>query len=99
MGSPADLIWVIITANWFSVEIRNAAGKRTYYYILVTLNLLAFAFHAAAYLTDLVWRAAVIARGPTYRFFEHPRTVTVYVDFQDWPDLLRSIAAAAIRPP
>ena len=114
-----------ILVNWFSIEILNAKGKRTYYNsfvtdlaitsgtvaelaacgrarwkienetfnvlktkgynlehnfghgkktlasILVTLNLLAFAFHTAAYLGVLAWRAAVIARGPTYRFFEH----------------------------
>jgi hypothetical protein len=142
-----------IAVNWFSIEIRNAAGKRTYYNsfvtdlaitpatvaelaacgrarwkienetfnvlktngynlehnfghgketlasVLVTLNLLAFAFHTAAYLADLAWRAAVVARGPTYRFFEHLRTVTVYVVFQDWPHLLQSIAAATVRPP
>jgi hypothetical protein len=142
-----------IMANWFSIEILNAKGKRTYYNsfvndlavtkdtvaglaacgrarwkienetfnvlktngynlehnfghgektlasVLVTLNLLAFAFHTADYLGVLAWRTAVIARGPTYRFFEHLRTITVYVVFQDWAHLLRSIAAAAVRPP
>ncbi len=53
----------------------------------------------AAYLVVLAWRAAVIALGPTYRFFEHPRTITTYVVFQHWDHLLQSIAAAAIRPP
>jgi hypothetical protein len=53
--------------------------------------------HTAARLAVLVWR--VTARGATYRFFEHLRTVTVYVVFQNWDHLLRSIAAAAIRPP
>src|SRR3954447_15945456 len=33
--------------------------------------MLAFAFHTAARLGVLAWRKAVIARGPTYRFFEH----------------------------
>ena len=142
-----------ILVNWFSIEIRNAKGKRTYYNsfvtdlpvtadtvaelaacgrarwkienetfnvlktngynlehnfghgkqtlasILVTLNLLAFAFHTAAWLAVLAWRAAIAARGATYRFFEHLRTVTAYVVFQDWHHLLQSIAAAAIRPP
>ena len=41
----------------------------------------------------------MIARGPTYRFFEHLRTITVYVVFEDWSHLLQSIAAAAMRPP
>jgi hypothetical protein len=40
----------------------------------------------------------VIARGPTYCYFEHGRTITAYVVFQDWPHLLRSIAPA-VRPP
>ncbi|HME37659.1 MAG TPA: hypothetical protein VKG63_01755 [Steroidobacteraceae bacterium] len=67
--------------------------------VLVTLNLLAFAFHTAAYFGAIAWRVAVIAHGPTYRFFEHLRTITVYVVFQDWPDSMQSIAAAAARPP
>ena len=44
-------------------------------------------------------RGLGVALGPTYCFFEHLRTVTIYVVFQDWPDLLQSIAATAIRPP
>jgi hypothetical protein len=74
-------------------------GKATLASVFFTLNLLAFAFHTAAYLAVLAWQAAVIARGPRYRFFEHLRTITTYVVFQDWDHLLRSIAAAAIRPP
>jgi len=50
-------------------------------------------------LTVLAWRQAVVARGATYRFFEHLRTITAYVVFQNWDHLLRSITAAAIRPP
>jgi hypothetical protein len=65
----------------------------------VVLNLLAFAFHTAARLAVLAWREAVIARGAAYRFFEHLRTITVYVVFESWTELLQSIAAAAIRPP
>jgi len=142
-----------MTVNWFSIEVQNAKGKRTYFNsfvtdltvtaatvaelaacgrarwkienetfnvlkttgyhlehnfghgketlasVLVTLNLLAFAFHTAAYLGVLAWRAAVTARGATYRFFEHLRTITTYVVFQDWSHLLDCIAASAIRPP
>ena len=152
-GVPLRATDDALTVNWFSVEIQNGTGKRTYYNsfvtdlevtaaavaelaacgrarwkienetfnvlktggynlehnfghgkqtlasVLVVLNLLAFAFHTAARLAVLAWREAVIARGAAYRFFEHLRTVTVYVVFQDWDHLLRSIAAAAIRPP
>ena len=138
-----------IMVNWFSIEILNAKGKRTYYNSFVTdlavtadtvaelaacgrarwkienetfnvlktngYNLEHNFGHGKKTLASswspsicspshstpplslavLAWRAAVIARGPTYRFFEHLRTVTAYVVFQDWPHLLQSIAAAA----
>jgi hypothetical protein len=89
----------VLKTNGYNLEHNFGHGKKTLASVLVTLNLLAFAFHTAAYLGVLAWRTAVIARGPTYRFFEHLRTITVYLVFQDWPHLLQSIAAAAIRPP
>lgn len=66
---------------------------------MVVLNLLAFAYHTLAALAVSAWRAAVVAKAATYRFFEHLRTITTYVVFQDWPHLLRSITEANIRPP
>ena len=89
----------VLKNNGYNLEHSFGHGKETLASILVTLNLLAFAFHTAAHLAVLAWRAAVNGRGPTYRFFEHLRTITTYVVFQDWSHLLRSIAAAAIRPP
>ena len=142
-----------LKVTWVSIEILNAAGKRTYYNsfvtdlavtagtvaeitacgrarwkienetfnvlkcgdyhlehnfghgtqtlasVLVVLNLLAFAFHAAAMLAVLAWKQAMDARGAAYRFFEHLRTIVVYVVFESWEHLLTSIAAAALRPP
>jgi hypothetical protein len=89
----------VLKTGGYNLEHSFGHGKETLASVLVTLNLLAFAFHTAAYLSAVAWQAAVIARGPTYRFFEHLRTITTYVVFQDWDHLLRSIAAAAIRPP
>ena len=89
----------VLKTNGYNLEHNFGHGKKTLASVLVTLNLLAFAFHTAAYLGVIAWRAAVVARGPTYRFFEHLRTITAYVVFRDWPHLLQSIAAAAIRPP
>jgi hypothetical protein len=89
----------VLKTGGYNLEHSFGHGKQTLANVLVTLNLLAFAFHTAAYLAVLAWRAAVIARGPKYRFFEHLRTITTYVVFQHWDHLLRSIAAAAIRPP
>jgi hypothetical protein len=89
----------VLKTNGYNLEHNFGHGKKTLASVMVTLNLLAFAFHTAAYLGVLAWRIAVIARGPTYRFFEHLRTITVYVVFEDWSHLLQSIAAAAVRPP
>jgi hypothetical protein len=142
-----------IEVNWFSIEIRSAAGKRTYTNsfitdipvsaanvaelaacgrarwkienetfnvlktdgynlehnfghgkltlasVLVTLNLLAFAFHTIATLTVLAWRKALETRGAGYEFFQHLRTVTVYIVFPDWASLLHTIAHPNARPP
>jgi hypothetical protein len=89
----------VLKTGGYNLEHSFGHGKQTLANVLVALNLLAFAFHTAAYLTVLAWRAAVVARGPKYRFFEHLRTITTYVVFQHWDHLLQSIAAAAIRPP
>ena len=89
----------MLKTNGYNLEHNFGHGKQSLASILVTLNLLAYAFHTAARLAVLAWREAVIARGATYRFFEHLRTVTAYVVFETWDHLLRSIAAAAVRPP
>ena len=89
----------VLKTNGYNLEHNFGHGKQTLASVLVVLNLLAFALHTAAMLAVLAWRQAVIARGATYRFFEHLRTITAYVIFQDWDHLLRSITAAAIRHP
>ena len=93
-----DETFNVLKTNGYNLEHSFGHGKETLASVLVTLNLLAFAFHTAARLAVLAWREAVIARGATYRFFEHLRTVTAYVVFEKWDHLLRSIAAA-VRPP
>jgi hypothetical protein len=89
----------VLKTNGYNLEHNFGHGKETLASILVTLNLLAFGFHTTARLAVLAWRKAVIARGASYRFFEHLRTVTAYVVFETWDHLLRSIEAAAVRPP
>jgi hypothetical protein len=88
----------VLKTNGYNLEHNFGHGQQTLASVLVTLNLLAFAFHTVAAIAVLAWRAAIIARGASYRFFEHLRTITAYVAFQDWDHLLRSIAAAAVRP-
>ena len=89
----------MLKSNGYNLEHNFGHGKETLASVLVSLNLLAFAFHTAAYLGVLAWRAAVAAGGAKSRFFEHLRTVTIYVIFETWSHLLESIAAADLRPP
>jgi hypothetical protein len=89
----------VLKTNGYNLEHNFGHGKETLASVLVVLNLLAFAFHTAARLAVLAWREAVVARRAKYRFFEHLRTVTAYIVFETWDHLLRSIAAAAVRPP
>lgn len=89
----------VLKTNGYNLEHDFGHGKETLCSVLVVLNLLAFACHTVARLAVLAWREAVTARGAAYRFFEHLRTVTAYVVFESWGHLLRSIPAAAIRPP
>ena len=74
----------VLKTNGYNLEHNFGHGKQTLASVLVALNLLAFAFHTVARLAVLAWREAVIARGATYRFFEHLRTVTAYVVFETW---------------
>ena len=89
----------VLKCGGYNLEHNFGHGKDTLASVLVVLNLLAFAYHTVASLAVLAWREAVAAKGATYRFFEHLRTIVAYVVFHDWPHLLRSIAEAAIRPP
>jgi len=89
----------VLKTKGYNLKHNFGHGRETLASLLVVLNLLAFAFHTAATLAVLAWREAVVARGARYRFFEHLRTVTAYVVFETWDHLLRSIAAAAVRPP
>ena len=89
----------VLKCGGYNLEHNFGHGKDTLASVLVVLNLLAFAYHTVASLAVAAWRVAVAAKGATYRFFEHLRTITTYVVFQDWAHLLRSIGEGAIRPP
>jgi len=61
------------------------------------LNLLAFACHTVCDLAEVAWRQAMTTLGRRTRFFETIRSLTVYLVFPSWPDLLATLAFA--RPP
>ncbi len=89
----------VLKTNGYNLEHNFGHGKKTLASILVTLNLLAFAFHTVSQLCVLAWRAAMAAKGARYRFFEHLRTITAYIVFDNWNHLLQSIADPKARSP
>ncbi len=89
----------VLKTGGYNLEHNFGHGKETLANLLATLNLLAFAFHAVSQIAVLAWKNAVAARGASYRFFEHLRTITAYVIFPDWHTLLVAIANPKARPP
>lgn len=89
----------VLKTKGYNLEHNFGHGKQTLANLLVSLNLLAFAFHTIANLCVLAWRTALAARGAKYRFFEHLRTITAYIVFPNWQSLLAVIADPKEPPP
>jgi hypothetical protein len=89
----------VLKCGGYNLAHNFGHGKDTLASVLVVLNLLAFAYHTVASLAVLAWQTALAAKGATYRFFEHLRTITTYVVFQNWAHLLHALAQADSRPP
>jgi hypothetical protein len=102
-----------MTVNWLMIEISDDSGKVTYKgynlehnfghgkqhlaTVLAILNLLAFACHTVCELADRAWRAATRELVTRQGFFQSLRTITTYLVFPSWDDLLGTLAFA--RPP
>ena len=65
--------------------------------MFVSLNLLAFAFHTVCDLVEDLWHMAMEKTGSRSRFFENLRSITTFLIFPTWDDLLATLAFA--RPP
>lgn len=89
----------VLKTDGYNLGHNFGHGKDTLANLLVTLNLLAFAFHTVSQLAVLAWRSAMAAKGARYHFFEHLRIATAYIVFDDWPHLLSVIADPKARPP
>src|SRR5690349_6705589 len=89
----------VLKTNGYNLEHNFGHGKQTLSNLLVTFNLLAFAFHTVATLSVLAWRNAIAARGTKRDFFQHLRTVTASIIFADWQVLLLAITDPKARSP
>jgi len=83
----------------YNLEHNFGHGHDNLSAVLATLNLLAFAFHTVAELAEDLWRTAMEAQGRRTRFFEHLRSITVFLLFPSWTDLLETLAFAQPPPP
>jgi len=81
----------------YNLEHNFGHGKQNLAAVLATLNLLAFAFHSVAELTQDIWRQAVTQVGARARFFEQLRSITAFLLFPSWHSLLTSPGFA--KPP
>jgi hypothetical protein len=87
----------VLKNKGYNLEHSFGHGKQHLATILVSLNLLAFAFHTVCDLGDALWRNARAKLGPRYNFFSKLAVITVYLIFPSWDDLLLTLAFA--KPP
>ncbi len=66
--------------------------------LLVTMNLLSFAFHTVCDLVARQWRKARDVIATRRRFFEELRTITRYLVFADWGALIRTMITGEPPP-
>jgi hypothetical protein len=88
----------VLKNHGYNIEHNFGHGKENLATILVTLNLIAFAFHTLSDLADPLWQAAREKQGPRYNFFNKLSAITTFLIFQSWEDLLLTMAFAKPAP-
>jgi hypothetical protein len=87
----------VLKTNGYNLEHNFGHGKQNLAALLITLNLLAFAFHTVCYQTEPLWQLARSKTGSRMQFFGRLATITIYLIFPSWDDLLQTLAFT--RPP
>jgi hypothetical protein len=87
----------VLKTRGYNLEHSFGHGKRNLATLLVTLNLLAFAFHTICDQAEDVWRLARSKAGSRARFFSRLAAITEFLVFQTWDELLETLAFT--RPP
>lgn len=87
----------VLKTKGYNLEHNFGHGKQYLATVLAILNLLAFACHTVCALGDRAWRAATRELVTREGFFQSLRTLTAYLVFPSWDDLLGTLAFA--RPP
>lgn len=89
----------VLKTKGYNLEHNFGHGRDNLAAVLATLNLLAFACHTVCDLAEAAWQQAMATLGRRTRFFETLRSLTVYLIFPSWPDLLATLAFARPPPP
>lgn len=82
----------------YNLEHNFGHGKEHLSAVLATLNLLAFSFHTVCDLAEDLWRQAALAQGRRTRFFEALRSITSFIIFPTWRNLLETLAFVRAPP-
>ena len=87
----------VLKTGGYNLEHNFGHGKQNLSAILVTLNLLAFAFHTICDNADDFWRLARTKASSRTQFFSRLAAITSYLIFSSWDDLFQTLAFA--KPP
>jgi hypothetical protein len=87
----------VLKTKGYNLEHNFGHGKQNLSAVLAILNLLAFACHTVCDLGGRTWRAARRELVTRQGFFQSLRTITTYLVFPGWEDLLETMAFT--RPP
>jgi hypothetical protein len=91
----------VLKTKGYNLEHNFGHGKENLATVLVTLNLLAFAFHTVAELTEDLWCQALHIAGTRVRFFSKLREITDYLLFPSWRVLFETLTfkISLVLPP
>jgi hypothetical protein len=91
----------VLKTKGYNLEHNFGHGKENLAAVLVTLNLLAFAFHTVVELTEELWRRALDIRGTRVGFFSKLREITALVIFPSWRTLFETLTfkISLVLPP
>jgi hypothetical protein len=87
----------VMKTQGYNLEHNFGHGKQNLASLLVILNLLAFAFHTVCDLAENPWRAARAKAGSRTRFFIRLATITEFLIFNSWVELMETLTFS--RPP
>lgn len=87
----------VLKTSGYHLEHNYGHGKKNLSALLVTFNLLAFAFHTVCDHAEATWRMARAKAGSRAQFFARLIAATSFLIFPDWEDLALTLAFA--KPP